>query len=160
MNWPLEINSFLSELESAQENAMAVLKRKQEMLASADVEGMKAIAEEEKTAVDRLDACLKRRESLLRTAALTGMPSDSIEQLCRSLPKETGLNERIRRSIQRTRSIQFQSLTNWVLAQRSVLHLNQLLEMIEFKGALAPTYGRDKKKESGNGGGNLVDRVA
>ena len=55
------------------------------------------------------------------------------------------------------RLLQHQSLTNWVLAQRSILHLSQLLEIIATGGQLQPTYGRG---DSPTPSGALVDKEA
>ena len=67
------------------------------------------------------------------------------------------LAQEIDDSSTRMRLLQHQSLTNWVLAQRSILHLSQLLEIIATGGRLQPTYGRD---ESSASSGALVDREA
>jgi hypothetical protein len=56
----------------------------------------------------------------------------------------------------RARLLQHQSLANWVLAQRTVLHLSQMLEIIATGGRLQPTYG---KENSAATGGSLVDQA-
>ncbi|HBT75537.1 MAG TPA: hypothetical protein DEB39_01135 [Planctomycetaceae bacterium] len=158
--WETEIATFLKELEQAQDEAMETLRRKQALLASSDTAGLKAIAPEERRVAERLGTCLKKRGELLKIAASEGLNADSIERLVEHFPKNSAVRQQVRRSIRRTRLIQYQSLTNWILTQRSILHLNQLIELIAFKGGSAPTYNRDKKRDTGNGGGNLVDRVA
>ena len=55
----------------------------------------------------------------------------------------------------RMRLLQHQSLANWVLAQRTILHLSQLLEIIATGGQLQPTYSRDEPSDSR---GALVDK--
>jgi hypothetical protein len=55
------------------------------------------------------------------------------------------------------RLLQHQSLANWVLAQRVMLHLSQLLEIFATGGRLQPTYGRGEMPTSS---GALVDREA
>jgi hypothetical protein len=52
------------------------------------------------------------------------------------------------------RLLQNQSITNWVLAQRSLLHVSQLLEIIATGGRLQPTYGEG---ETVNAVGSLQD---
>lgn len=160
INWQTELTVFLNELESAQENALKVLRRKQVSLANANVKEMQTIADEESAAVERLDVCLQRRERLLAEAAKNNMPSDTIENLCKSQPQTTNLTKRIKKSKHNSRLIQYQSLTNWVLTQRSVIHLNQLIELIKNKGKKSPTYNKNKQKSNPDNGGNLVDKVA
>jgi hypothetical protein len=63
----------------------------------------------------------------------------------------------IREATNRTRLLQHQSLTNWVLVQRSLLHLSQLIEIIATGGRLKPTYGNGSDRQSS---GALVDRAA
>jgi hypothetical protein len=53
--------------------------------------------------------------------------------------------------------LQHQSLTNWVLVQRTLLHLSQLIEIIATGGRLKPTYGKGSDHQAG---GALVDRAA
>jgi hypothetical protein len=55
------------------------------------------------------------------------------------------------------RLLQHQSLTNWVVAQRTVLHLSQMIEIIATGGKLKPTYG---KSDAALARGALVDREA
>jgi hypothetical protein len=55
------------------------------------------------------------------------------------------------------RLLQHHSLTNWVLAQRSLLHITQLLEIVATGGRLQPTYG---KGASSHARGALVDQEA
>ncbi|MDR3109523.1 MAG: flagellar protein FlgN [Planctomycetaceae bacterium] len=160
INWQVELTMFFNELESAQENAMSVLQRKQKSLANANVKEIQTVTEEEKASVERLEVCLKRRETLLEEAAKNKLPSDSIESLCKVLPQNAGLTDRVKKSKHNSRLIQYQSLTNWVITQRSVIHLNQLIELIKNKGKKSPTYNKDKQKTNPNNGGNLVDKVA
>ena len=57
----------------------------------------------------------------------------------------------------RTRVLRHHSLTNWVLVQRTLIHLSQMLEIIATGGEMQPTYG---KEESVHARGALVDRAA
>ena len=47
------------------------------------------------------------------------------------------------------RLLQHHSLTNWVLVQRTLIHLSQVLEIIATGGRLKPTYGKDDSADSG-----------
>lgn len=159
-DWKMEITRFLGELEAAQARTLEVLRCKQEHLAASDVAQIKAIEAEEQAVLELLKTCLDRRERLLREAAAGGYEAGTIEDLVALLPENDELKRLVRQSISRTRQIRFQSLTNWMLTQRSILHLNQLVELIVMNGGAAPTYNRDKKRDTGESGGRLVDRVA
>jgi hypothetical protein len=55
------------------------------------------------------------------------------------------------------RLLHHQSLANWVLAQRTLLHIAQMLEIVATGGRLQPTY--DPANVSSPGGA-LVDHAA
>jgi hypothetical protein len=63
----------------------------------------------------------------------------------------------MREAADRSRLLQHQSLTNWVLVQRTLLHLSQMIEIIATGGRPKPTY---EKGPGSNSGGALVDRAA
>ena len=88
------------------------------------------------------------------------MPSDTLELLAARLDKENpgySLEERCRESIRKSKQLQHQSLANWVLAQRTAIHLSDLIEIIGTKGKLSPTYNRHHNKEKSYSGGSIVD---
>jgi hypothetical protein len=53
--------------------------------------------------------------------------------------------------------VQHHSLTNWVLVQRTLIHLSQMLEIIATGGRMKPTYGEGGRTDAG---GSLVDQAA
>ena len=55
------------------------------------------------------------------------------------------------------RHIQNETLANFVLAQQTVLHLSQLLQIIATGGKIKPTY---EAENASNQGGTLVDQDA
>jgi hypothetical protein len=52
--------------------------------------------------------------------------------------------------------LQHQSLANWVLVQRTLLHLSQLIEIVATGGEKPPTYQRSGPVAAS---GALVDRA-
>ena len=94
-----------------------------------------------------------------REPRTSGLPHESLEKLASSLKtgKREQLQKRVKESSARMRQLQLQSLTNWVLAQRTMLHLAQLLEIVATGGRLQPTYGRGAAPVAG---GALVDSEA
>jgi len=157
--WDVELAEFLNELSATQEELLLVLGEKRQLLAKADVDGMKAMQPREQELAGRLQACHERRGSLLNRAAEQGRPADSIRSLAASLPhaQQTGLAVQVQHCSGRARLLAHHSLTNWVLVQRTLLHLSQLIEIIATGGRRKPTYG---KGEDTNSTGALVDQAA
>lgn len=164
LNWEAEISRLLTELSSVQEELLALLAEKRERLTAVDVSGMGELQEREQLLCDRLQACHARREELLAAAMREGLPADSMTSLARaaggSNPNQSE-REKLRKdlasSASRMRLLQTQSLTNWVIAQRSLLHVSQMLEIIATGGRLQPTYG---VRESVHNRGGMVDHEA
>jgi flagellar biosynthesis/type III secretory pathway chaperone len=157
--WESEIGGLLGELSEVQTALLGTLNEKRQLLASGDVAALSALAPREQELADRLQACHERRQQLLARASADGLPADSIQSLSERLPADSRsrVNAIIREAAGRTQLLQHQSLANWVLVQRSLLHLSQLIEIIATGGRTKPTYG--KGSESG-GSGALVDRAA
>lgn len=141
-NWEVEIAGLLADLSSAQEELLDVLVEKRALLARGDVPGLTAIQEREETLIRRLEGCQQQRAALLASAKESDRPSASIATLADSLtglPREK-LGRQVKDSKQRMRLLQNETLTNWVLAQRLLLHVSQMLEIIATGGRLQPTY--------------------
>jgi hypothetical protein len=163
IDWEAAITSLLAELSSVQEELLAVLAEKRQRLGAADVGGMTELQAREQELLTRLQTCHTRREELLAAAQREGLPADSMTSLATSaVPAgKTPGGERLRKDLattaSRMRLLQTQSLTNWVIAQRSLLHVSQLLEIIATGGRLQPTYGVG---EGVHARGGLVDHDA
>jgi len=105
----------------------------------------------------KLQQCFERRGELLQEAAYQGIEVEPLRSLADHLnPDDSKLDAHLDQVSQRMRLLQHHSLTNWVLAQRSLLHVSQLLEIIATGGRLKPTYG---KGESAMSKGSLVDEA-
>jgi len=150
---------LLDELSHVQEELLAVLSAKCEKIADGDLAGITALQEQEESLGQRLQACHDQRGSLLATAASSGLSGDSLGGLANDLAATSGggLTGQVKEANARMRLLQHRSLTNWVLTQRSLLHLSQLLEIVATGGRLQPTYGREETSISS---GALVDRDA
>jgi len=156
--WESELATFLQRLSAVQARSLDVLARKRQMLVEADAAGLEAVAVEERQLVADLQQCLDRREELLGRAREEGRPSDSIHALAQSLPRDSKrqLLDQVKQTALRWRLLQHHSLTNWVLIQKTLIHLSQLLEIIATGGRLQPTYGKD---QCACATGVLVDRA-
>jgi hypothetical protein len=146
MNWEDAIGNLLAELSSVQEELLAVLAEKRERLGRVDVAGMTVLQAREQALCDRLQAAHARREELLAAAKREGLPADSVTSLAKGVssaspPQREKLRKDLAATESRMRLLQTNSLTNWVIAQRSLLHVSQLLEIVATGGRLQPTYG-------------------
>lgn len=153
-----DIAGLLSELSSVQSDLLGVLSNKRQALAAGDGAALCSMAPQEQKLIARLQACQQRRQGLLDRAATHGLPSDSIQSLSKSLP--VSVRKRLRGDLdearERSRLLQHECLTNWVLVQRTLLHLSQLIEIIATGGRMKPTYGNGSDRQDQ---GALVDRA-
>ena len=157
--WETDIAALLEELADVQGALLGALTEKRQLLASGNLEGLAPMSVREQALLDRLQACHQRRQDLLARAQAEGLPADSIGSLSRKLPPEHRgrVQASIREASERSRLLQHHSLTNWVLVQRSLLHLSQLIEIIATGGRPEPTYGNGFDRQAS---GALVDRAA
>lgn len=158
-SWESELARLLTDLLAVQDELLGILTRKRQLLAASDAEGLAAVGPEEERLVGCLQGCLERREELLSRAGQQGLPSASIHALAGALPRARRevLDEQIRSATARARLLRHHVFTNWVVIQRTLIHLSQLLEIIATGGRLQPTYGEG---EPVNASGGLVDREA
>jgi len=158
-NYESEIGALLAELADVQRDLLGVLTEKRALLAAGDVDALSSIGSREEGLAARLQACHERRQLLLAQADADGLPADSIQSLSDRLPDSSRktVQASIREAANRSQLLRHQSLTNWVVVQRSLLHLSQMIEIIATGGRPKPTY--DKGPGSGAGGA-LVDQAA
>jgi len=158
-SWESELAKLLNDLLAAQDELLEILTRKRELLVANDTEGLMAIGPQEEKLIGALQECMKRREELLARAGQEGLPTASIRALAQALPRtQRGqLQERVQLAGSRARLLKHHSLTNWVVIQRTLIHLSQMLEIIATGGRLQPTYGEG---EPVHASGGLVDRAA
>jgi flagellar biosynthesis/type III secretory pathway chaperone len=157
--WEGEIGGLLGELAEVQTALLDTLSEKRQLLAKGDHVALSAMAPREQELASRLQACHEQRQQLLARASADGLAADSIQSLSEHLPSTSRdrVNASIREAASRTQLLQHQSLANWVLVQRSLLHLSQLIEIIATGGRTKPTYGKGSDSAAS---GALVDRAA
>jgi flagellar biosynthesis/type III secretory pathway chaperone len=156
--WEKELAALLNELSATQAELLALLEEKRRRLVSRDAAGLTEMAPRESAIVARLQACQERRRELLEHAKSQELPNDSLRSLAQVLPEPARqeMAGQVEQAARRFRVLSHHSLANWVLIQRSLLHLSQLLEIIATGGRKSPTYGRVDRLRSG---GNLVDQA-
>lgn len=143
VNWEGSIAELLRELSATQSELLALLAEKRQYLVAADSDGLAAITEREERLVVRLEACQQKRSELLAQAETAGRPAASVKKLALSLPRaeRASIESEIQQAAAQARLLQRHSLTNWVIVQRSLIHLAQMLEIIATRGRMQPTYG-------------------
>ena len=159
LDFEIEIGALLDDLSSVQTELLSVLAEKRSALAKGDLVRLAELQPREEQLAARLQACHQRRQVLLDAAKREGRPGENLAKLATrtSGGKTNKLGSRVKKTAARMRILQHQSLANWVLAQRSLLHVSQLLEIIATGGRLQPTYG---DKESVHARGSLVNQEA
>ncbi len=154
-----EITALLDDLAAVQTDLLTVLDEKRRALAEADTVTLADLQPREERLAERLAACQARRTELLSAADREGLPSDNVAKLVnKTAPgRNSKLGNRVKETAARMRLLQHNALANWVLAQRSLLHVSQLLEIIATGGRIQPTYG---ERESVHACGSLVNHEA
>jgi hypothetical protein len=161
-----DIAKLLGELAAVQGDLLELLTKKREAIAAGDGDALSTVTAQEQTVVDRLQACQLHREQLLELAAGQGLPADSIQSLAKAMPadRRARMQADVEQARHRSRILQHECLTNWVLVQRSLLHLSQLIEIVATGGRMQPTYGDGSERHGQHRGpmvgGSLVDRAA
>ncbi|EAQ82414.1 flagellar export chaperone FlgN [Blastopirellula marina] len=159
IDWEASTAEVLQELTSVQDELIEVLGTKRSQMVARDIPGMEATQLRELDLIQRLEQLRDTRHDLLLSAQQQGLPGDSIESLAVLADGAEGekLREIASTAKRRMRTIQNETLVNFVLAQRSVLHLSQILQIIATGGKLQPTY---EQENSAHQGGTLVDHEA
>ena len=150
-SWDDEFAELLGELSAVQGELLAALGAKRAALMKTDGEVLLEINEREEQLVGRLQQCQDRRLRLLARAGDEGMAAADLRSLARSLPsaQHRQIAPQLDQAARRARLLQHESLTNWVIAQKTLIHLSQLLEIIATGGRMQPTYGREAAQSSG-----------
>ena len=157
-DWESQVAQVLDELSGVQSRLLELLDRKRQLIAAGDVNQLEELGPLEEKLLAELQAVSEKRSDLLEAAAGAGMPHDSIVGLTSALASEPRrrLQPSLSEAQSRTRLLRHQSVANWVLVQRSLLHLSQMLEIIATGGRGAPTYEKGGRRSSG---GSLIDQA-
>ncbi|MDR2756847.1 MAG: flagellar protein FlgN [Planctomycetaceae bacterium] len=157
-----EIITFLNQLVTVQEKILDVLKKKQALLVKPDKESLAAITVEEERTLILLQQTLEHREKILESAQEQGYKVDSIRMVCEQIfPNPSEWRLLVNAAQNRNKQIRYLALANWTVSQKSLIHLTQILEIIETRGQGKTTYTPQKVKEThSSSGGGFVDRVA
>jgi len=159
-DWHQHIADLLGELSATQDELLQLLTQKREAMVASDMEAMDGLQDREVQLGQRLQEIQSRREVLLKQAKEQGLPSDNLGAVLASVgdAEDGKLGHDMVKAQTKSRVLQEQTLTNWVLAQKSLLHLSQLLEIIATGGRNTPTYGEEGSATHSRG--SLVDEAA
>ncbi len=157
-HWESELAELLRRLTATQQELLSLLASKRELLLASDHEGLAKLVPQEEALSVELQACFDHRKQLLGRAAEEGLPSDSIQSLAQALPQQQAdqLQQPLQQASQRSKLLRHQSLSQWVVVQRTLLHLSQMLEIIATGGRPQPTYDKGQPRASS---GSLMDRA-
>ncbi|MEX0936357.1 MAG: flagellar export chaperone FlgN [Pirellulales bacterium] len=156
--WESDLAQLLESLSQVQEELLKLLNEKRQLLVRADMQALAALEPRERELLERLEECHAQRQSLLARAEQEGLPSDSIRSLSTAVGGDASrpLASQIHEAQARSRLLHHHSLTNWVLVQRTLIHLSQMLEIIATGGRARPTY---EKGKSAAVSGSLMDHA-
>jgi flagellar biosynthesis/type III secretory pathway chaperone len=154
-----DVAELLSDLSEVQSELLDLLRQKQGRMLKHAPEEIDSLTAREHELVGKLQVCQERRAALLEQAKADGLPGDSIASLAQMVEgNPRGVLARdVKEAAARMRVLQHHSLVNWVLAQRALLHVAQLLEIIATGGRMQPTYGKGAGATSS---GNLLNSEA
>ncbi|GAB6164469.1 hypothetical protein JCM19992_04690 [Thermostilla marina] len=160
-SWESELASFLTDLSAIQQQSLDILTRKRQSLASVDMEELANVDKEEAALAERLQELLERREALLTRAKQSGLPAENVRSLAAAVQGKHGdLSRRANEASRRARLLQHNALTNWLIIQRTLIHLSQLLEIIATGGESRPTYNKDNRYSETANCGSLINQEA
>jgi len=153
-----QLATLLNDILEIQGDLLALLSKKRQLLAESDKDGLAKIAPEEERLAGQLGECVARREHLLDEARNEGFNGDTLSSLARNVGggRNSQLDGKARQARQQAKLLRTSNLTNWLVIQRTLLHLSQMIEIIATGGQKSPTYG---DKETVQPEGRLVDQV-
>jgi len=160
-DWEMQLTELLDDLLQAQAEMLALLGEKRQAMLQRDLRQIQQLQPREESLCQRLGECQQRREFLLAEARQAQLPDGDLRQLSNSVAghDQSPLIRKVSEASNRAMLLKHQSLTNWIIAQRNLLHISQLLEIIASGGQVMPTYG-NSGNGSGGGHGFVLDQEA
>lgn len=136
------IADLLEDISNAQQEMLDHLNQKFSALKQRDVKALEAIQTDEEQLLRRLENCQTRRDELIKFANQNELSGNDLTEIAQSLPAEQSseIKQKIGETHRQTKLLKHQGLTNWILAQRSLVHVTQILEIIATGGRMRPTY--------------------
>lgn len=143
IQWEDELTELLDDLLETQQEMLKLLDSKRKAMTKRDLDEIQKLQPQEEELCQRLLDCQQRRSDMLEVAQKAQIPVSNLSKLSQSVLPQTqqGIPNKVKEANNRSIQLKHQSLTNWIIAQRNLLHVSQLLEIIANGGNKAPTYG-------------------
>lgn len=143
IDWEDELTELLDDLLETQQSMLQLLDSKRTAMTSRNLEEINKLQPQEEALCQRLLDCQQRRSDMLEVARQANLPVKNLANLTKTVAKEIGpeIPNKVKEANNRSIQLKHQSLTNWIIAQRNLLHVSQLLEIIATGGGKTPTYG-------------------
>ena len=157
------VADYLDEYLDVQQELLDVMTAKLDVRTKRTVEEARALDAREAQLAERLKACVEKRQDLLADPELNSAGQPTLKRLVETVAEsdedeaDADLFRRFDAAEKNNRELRMRSVSAWVLAQRSVVHWSQMLEIVAAQGQNVPTYKRDRKLRSR---GALMDREA
>jgi hypothetical protein len=157
------VADYLDEYLDVQQALLDVMTAKLDVRTKRTFEEARALDAREAELVERLKACVEKRQGLLADSGLNAAGAPTLKRLVEAVAEsdedepDATLFRRFDTAEKNNRELRMRSVSAWVLAQRSVVHWSQMLEIVAAQGQNVPTYKRDRKLRSR---GALMDREA
>ncbi len=142
--WHDAAQEFLRDLMVVQEEFLAVLLKRRQRFVAPISDDWPTVTPVEQSLLQRLQQCHQRRQDLLRAAGPVVPPGQTLRGAVAVLadagarrPLDALLDE----AESASRRLRLAGLTHWMLAQRSLAHVSQLLEILATGTPQPPTYG-------------------
>ncbi len=141
--WESELTELLDELLETQEEMLSLLGQKRQAMTKRDLPKLESLHPQEEALCRRLMNYQQRRSDVLAVAKQAKLPDTDLTQLSKTvlIDKKAPVHSKVKEATERSIRLKHQSLTNWIIAQRNLLHVSQLLEIIATGGNQVPTYG-------------------
>jgi hypothetical protein len=143
-----DVGGLLHDLTEVQTALLSVLQKKREAMAKGAIQQLSELQPIEEEINGRLKICFERRSEILERGQSQGVSAVTLAEMTNQLSDKShgeigNLEEQFQESRDRVRELQLEHLTNWVIAQKSLLHVSQILEIVATGGKIKPTYGKD-----------------
>lgn len=136
LDWAADVAALLEELSSVQDDLLAVLRLKREALVTGDLTALAELQGREQALAARLKACQGRRLEQLASARKAGLAVENLGKLAHAA--KGALRGKFGREVKSAsppmQLLRNEAITNWVLAQKSLLLVSQQVEMIATGG--------------------------
>ena len=156
--WLHDTRRFLEELLEAQSELLSLLRAKSRLLIEPDAERLQQLQAQEQQLLKRLERCHRERARLLQSWEGEGPEPPTLQAALRRVPRaeRNRIGPLLEQARHQSQLLRNESITHWVVVQRSLIHLSQLLELLATGGQGTTTYDHLSRQNRGA----LMDEAA